>query len=234
MGVSGQRHVSPALYPRGKDPGTHCTGGWVGPRAGLDTETRWKILWPLSEIEPPSSGRPVRNQTLYWMNYQDSTPELTGIIIPIYPSDILAPLQVSAPGSCPAGLLLIPALAWEPLNGFSLNLVVGSKIRICRHISVLLEVAQQWRSRRMKTYIRLLMQLLNLQLKWYTSPKWFQGPCEPCTVSARKGCIEWFFSLYCVNFTCIKPDYLYNNVKVKRYKTIILPVCMSVKLGFSH
>jgi hypothetical protein len=26
-----------ALYPQGKDPGTHCTGGWVGPRAGLDT-----------------------------------------------------------------------------------------------------------------------------------------------------------------------------------------------------
>ena len=25
----------PALYPRGR-PGTHCTGGWVGPRAGLD------------------------------------------------------------------------------------------------------------------------------------------------------------------------------------------------------
>ena len=24
-----------ALYPR-KRPGTHCTGGWVGPRAGLD------------------------------------------------------------------------------------------------------------------------------------------------------------------------------------------------------
>jgi hypothetical protein len=23
------------LYPRGR-PGTHCTGGWVGPRAGLD------------------------------------------------------------------------------------------------------------------------------------------------------------------------------------------------------
>jgi hypothetical protein len=37
MGVSGQRHAPTALYPRGKDPpGTHCTGGWVGPRAGLD------------------------------------------------------------------------------------------------------------------------------------------------------------------------------------------------------
>ena len=31
----GQRHALAALYPQ-KRPGTHCTGGWVGPRAGLD------------------------------------------------------------------------------------------------------------------------------------------------------------------------------------------------------
>ena len=35
MGVSGQRHA-PAVLPPGKKPGTHCTGGWVGPRASLD------------------------------------------------------------------------------------------------------------------------------------------------------------------------------------------------------
>jgi len=35
MGVSGQQHAPAALYPRER-PGTHCTGGWVGPRAGLD------------------------------------------------------------------------------------------------------------------------------------------------------------------------------------------------------
>ena len=34
-GVSGQQHVPAALYPRER-PGTHCTGGWMGPRAGLD------------------------------------------------------------------------------------------------------------------------------------------------------------------------------------------------------
>ena len=26
------------LFTPGKDPGTHCTGGWVGPRAGLDKQ----------------------------------------------------------------------------------------------------------------------------------------------------------------------------------------------------
>jgi len=31
----GQHHAPAALYPRER-PGTHCTGGWVGPRAGLD------------------------------------------------------------------------------------------------------------------------------------------------------------------------------------------------------
>jgi len=34
-GVSGQQHASAALYPRER-PGTHFTGCWVGPRAGLD------------------------------------------------------------------------------------------------------------------------------------------------------------------------------------------------------
>jgi hypothetical protein len=35
MRVGGQRHALAAL-PLGKTPDTHCIGGWVGPRAGLD------------------------------------------------------------------------------------------------------------------------------------------------------------------------------------------------------
>ena len=34
-GVSGQQHAPAALYPRERT-GTHFTGSWVGPRAGLD------------------------------------------------------------------------------------------------------------------------------------------------------------------------------------------------------
>jgi hypothetical protein len=38
--VSGQLHA-PAVSPRERATGTNCTGGWVGPSAGLDvTETR--------------------------------------------------------------------------------------------------------------------------------------------------------------------------------------------------
>jgi hypothetical protein len=35
MGVGGKRHAPAALSPRSR-PGTRRTGGWVGPRAGLD------------------------------------------------------------------------------------------------------------------------------------------------------------------------------------------------------
>jgi hypothetical protein len=52
-----------------RTPGTHCTGGWVGPRAGLDTEATGKILSRLPGIEALSPGRPARSQTLYWLSY---------------------------------------------------------------------------------------------------------------------------------------------------------------------
>jgi hypothetical protein len=35
MGVGGQRHAAAAL-PSGKRAVTHCTAGWVGPKAGPD------------------------------------------------------------------------------------------------------------------------------------------------------------------------------------------------------
>jgi hypothetical protein len=57
MGVSGQRHAPAALLlPGERTPGTHCTGGWVGPRAGLDTEDRGKIRCPCRGSNP---DRPV-------------------------------------------------------------------------------------------------------------------------------------------------------------------------------
>jgi len=38
MGIRVQHHTPAALTPKEK-PGTHFTGGWVGPRAVLDTCT---------------------------------------------------------------------------------------------------------------------------------------------------------------------------------------------------
>jgi hypothetical protein len=61
-GVSGQRHAPAALYPRERNPGTHWTGGWVGSKAGLDTEVRGKIS---CLCQGSTLGHPVRSQTLY-------------------------------------------------------------------------------------------------------------------------------------------------------------------------
>jgi hypothetical protein len=44
MGVSGQHHAPAALYPGETVPGTNRTGGWVGPRAGLDAGARHLTL----------------------------------------------------------------------------------------------------------------------------------------------------------------------------------------------
>jgi hypothetical protein len=62
----------PRFNPGERTPGTHCKGGWVGPRAGLDTEARGKMLSPLPGIEPRSPGRPARSQTLYRLSYPGS------------------------------------------------------------------------------------------------------------------------------------------------------------------
>jgi hypothetical protein len=42
--MSGQRYASAPLHTRGKDPWYRCTGGWVGSRAGLNTEARGEIF----------------------------------------------------------------------------------------------------------------------------------------------------------------------------------------------
>jgi hypothetical protein len=64
--VTSQHHKPFALYPQGKDPISHCIGGWVGLRAGLDSETRGKNSLPLPGME---LSRPVCSQTLYWLSY---------------------------------------------------------------------------------------------------------------------------------------------------------------------
>jgi hypothetical protein len=48
--------TSRPLYLRGKSPFTNRTGGWVGPRAGLDVTEKRKISFPCRESNP---GRPA-------------------------------------------------------------------------------------------------------------------------------------------------------------------------------
>jgi len=62
-GVGSQRHA-PAALPPGKRPGTHCIGGWVGPRAGPDGRGKSR---PSTGIRSPD--RPARSQSLYRLSY---------------------------------------------------------------------------------------------------------------------------------------------------------------------
>jgi hypothetical protein len=56
MSVGGQRHASSALPP-GKRPGTYYTGGWLGPRAGLDESGKSRSH--LDSIPGPYSAKRV-------------------------------------------------------------------------------------------------------------------------------------------------------------------------------
>ena len=57
-GSDGQQHAPVAFYPRERH-GTHFTGGWVGPRAGLDER---KNLVPIG-IRPRTVHPVVRRYT---------------------------------------------------------------------------------------------------------------------------------------------------------------------------
>jgi hypothetical protein len=59
----------PRFTPGERTPGTHCRGGWVGPRAGLDTEDRWKILCPCRGSNPDRPVvQPVVRHYTAWAN----------------------------------------------------------------------------------------------------------------------------------------------------------------------
>ena len=69
MGVGGQRHA-PAALPPGKRPGTHCTGGWVGPRTGLDGCEKF-CLHPDSIPGPSSQWRVAMPTELSWLTCRE-------------------------------------------------------------------------------------------------------------------------------------------------------------------
>jgi hypothetical protein len=68
----------PRFTPGERTSGTHCTGGWMGSRAGLDAEARRKILCPCRGSNP---DRPARSQTLYCLSYRGSYYDLVWIIL---------------------------------------------------------------------------------------------------------------------------------------------------------
>ena len=79
--MRGQRHALAALYPQER-PGTHYTGGWVGPRAGLDRCGNSRFP---TGIRFPD--RPARSQSLYRLSYpahkveSKGTEYVTGLLL---------------------------------------------------------------------------------------------------------------------------------------------------------
>ena len=64
MWVGGERHA-PAALPLGKRPSNHCTGGWVGPRPGLEGCGKFR---PPTGIRSPDD--PALNESLYRLSYR--------------------------------------------------------------------------------------------------------------------------------------------------------------------
>ena len=58
MGMNGQRHAPAALSLR-NFAGTQCTGGWVGPRAGLVGQGKQNISIP-NQCSNPGPSSPQR------------------------------------------------------------------------------------------------------------------------------------------------------------------------------
>jgi hypothetical protein len=84
----------PPLPPGKEPPGTHCTGGWVDPRAGLEAEVRGKILCLCRGSNP---GRPVCSETLYRLSYPGSPCVLhTSKLAPVR-SHLVLPAPAPAP-----------------------------------------------------------------------------------------------------------------------------------------
>ena len=83
--MRGQRHASAAPYRRER-PGTHCTGGWVGLRAGVD----WCGKSRPTGIRSPD--RPARRLSLYRLSYRAHKQNLTLIIVSV--------AYCESPGKC--------------------------------------------------------------------------------------------------------------------------------------
>jgi hypothetical protein len=111
--VGGQCHAPAVLYPR-KRPGTHYTGGWVGPRAGLD---RCGKSRPTGIRSP---DRPARSQLLYRLSY------------PAH-KDLSAP-QYSDHNKCTKSILTLTlSLITHSVSCILARVTYSSRRQLCMH-----------------------------------------------------------------------------------------------------
>ena len=76
-GSEGSRHAPAARYPWER-PGTHCTGGWVGPRAGLDRcgKSRPPPGFDPRTVQPVASRYTDYAPRPFWSTETPKIPEL--------------------------------------------------------------------------------------------------------------------------------------------------------------
>jgi hypothetical protein len=129
----------PRFTPGERTHGTHCTGGWVGPRAGLDTEARGKIscLYRGSNVDRPVVQTVGRHYT-DWATPAHSVYFCTPLFhrcstyIYIY---ISPPLEREQPAQ-PRSLVWASYLTWH-YAGHMLkvtNLPSGKETPMCRRL----------------------------------------------------------------------------------------------------
>jgi hypothetical protein len=95
-----------AFTPGERTPGTHCTGGWVDRRAGLDTEARGKILCLRRGSNPDHPVvQPVVRHYTAWAN-PAPTPSCTYLFIQVsayMPCTERRGWVINIPASCSGG-----------------------------------------------------------------------------------------------------------------------------------
>jgi hypothetical protein len=81
-GVSGLSHAHDALPP-GKRRGTHRTGGWVGPRAGLDTGGK-SVLYTIRCVGRGGGGGSDRQRSNIPDHCLEAIRNVAGTILPLH------------------------------------------------------------------------------------------------------------------------------------------------------
>jgi len=112
--MSGQPHAPAALYPWER-PGTHCTGGCVGPRAAR----------PHQDSIPDHPGP---SQSLYRLSYPGHT--YIYIYIHTYTHMHIAYYKVYINGSGVAGVYVCVYFTY---SSYTVNYTQAQRVRICCH-----------------------------------------------------------------------------------------------------
>jgi hypothetical protein len=124
------------LYPRERAPGTHCIGGWVDPRAGLDNMEKGKPKY--SEKTCPSAtnwtravARPSLSYLHIWTrkNSKLHSPEVYLLMTYDYISNNRQSLSISCNGQLPCltpSSVLSLLQLWDPLMERILIVIASS------------------------------------------------------------------------------------------------------------